>query len=87
MLEPTHPPARGYGAPFDADSYERMVDKTWTDRGQIPPSHRVIAAGKDVTEQPVETWPAYYRKRYAEGWRPWLTLPDGSAPKFPTIHG
>lgn len=84
-MEPTHPPYRGYGIAGDPEAYQAMIDKLWTDRGQIPPWWRVIVARKDITEQPVESWPPTFQKKYAEGWRPWLMLPDGSAPKYPTV--
>jgi len=33
---------------------------------------RVWSAGRDVTAQPVQTWPLYQQRYFTEGWRPKL---------------
>lgn len=33
---------------------------------------RVWRAGRDVTAEPVQTWPVYQQRYFSEGWRPKL---------------
>jgi len=63
-------------------SLEPELPKVWD---------RVWAAGRDVTTEPVQTWPAYQRRYFAEGWRPKLypgehvEWPDPQSIKAPGI--
>ena len=73
-----HTPAADWQKVYD------YADQMWIDAGQIPPSKRVIAGDQDLTELPVTEWPGFYQQQYARGWRPWLTMPDGSPPRYPS---
>lgn len=46
-------------------------------RGERVPWEKVYAGGRDVTDQPPETWPWPWSRYYAEGWRPWMPPASG----------
>lgn len=46
-------------------------ERLYLSHGLIPPWLRVWSEGRDITNEPPETWPWPWSKYYAEGWRPY----------------
>lgn len=65
-----------YDGIYDSD------DAAWLKTGHEPPRFTVWSDGHDVTDQPVSTWPKYFQRYYAEGWRP-MSGPNAEPPSAP----